>query len=878
MKRTFETALAILLLSTCCPTPTFTQEKVLPDSSRQYQLNFADSSGVGHPGARPFSDGEGSESPATTVARVQPVKSGLDAKVEYSARTIDSRDEGRVIYLLGDAKVQYKEIVIEAGKITINMDENILTAEAVPDSSLNSQDSTAAKKRGLPTFSDGKDKMTGEYMEFNFESEKGRITRGRTEFQKGYYFGDAVKRVDSDVFFVADGKYSTCDKDEPHYHFRGKKMKVIANDKVLAKPVVFFMGKIPLAIFPFAMFPTQESGRQSGIILPQYGSSPTEGRYLRNMGYYWATSDYLDMQFNMDFYEKTGILFRGKMNYALRYKFNGGLDGSFTHKNFPDGRRERRWNLLIRHSQTIDENTSFSVNANLQNSNTFYKELSDNRAERLNRQINSNATFSKRWGKGKNSLTLNVRQVKDLESGKESLTLPQLNFTRSRSALFLFKDDETGRTKRQPKWFNQIFYDYRTSVTNVINDDTTDSPPEDVRKANHRMSFSFTPTGKLFGVLGLNQSLTYEEDWFDNRKEDFTLIDSTNTFDSNKKSGFFRRYKYSYSANTSTNIYGTFPGIARVKAFRHKMSPSVGFSFTPDFTDKYYVAKKDTQGVVKQLDRFQGSPRGKSMNMNFRLNNLFQMKVTQGDKERVIKLFDVNFSSSYNFAADSLRLSNLSSSILANPTKNFGITMRTSHSFYRFDNTAARRVNRFVVPQLTSLSFDARWSLRGKENKAKNTAKGSRDPAAGEPLTVTQLGATGPQASGEYEDALSPMSAFSALDIPWRANLSFSYSINKTNPNFVSRTAYIDLSNVELQLTKNWRIGYRLRYDLKDTKVVDQRLSFYRALHCWEARFDWSPSGFSKGYYFIINIKAPHLRQVKLERRGGTTSVFNPFQ
>jgi len=791
------------------------------------------------------------KSSENTNSPIQPTSTGLEAKVDYSARVIDSRKPEGTIYLLGDAQVKYKDITIKAGKITIKWNENLLIAEAIPDTSV-----TGAVKKKLtqfPHFSDGKEKMVGEKMEFNFKSEKGRIIRGRTEFQKGHYFGDAVKIVDPDVFYVKGGRYSTCDLPEPHYSFKGQKMKVIANDKVLAKPVTLFMGKIPVAIFPFAMFPAQESGRSSGIILPQFGSSPTEGNYLRNMGYYWATNDYMDMQFTLDFYDRTGILFRGKTNYALRYKFTGGLDGSLTFKNFPDGRRERRWNLNVRHSQTIDENTRLSVNGSFVSNNSFYKEFSSNRSERLNRQIQSNATFSKRWGDGKNSLTLNLRQVKDVESGSETLTLPQLRYSRSRSALIPFKEDPGSREKKEPKWFNEIYYTYSTDMSNVMRDDTTSTPPEDTRQATHRLSFSHSPRAKLFDVIGFNQSMNYSEDWFDRRKTNFTLIDSTNQVTSEDESGFFRRYRYTYSAGANTNLFGTvYPGIFGITAMRHKMSPSVSFSFQPDL--------------------FSGSPRGETRSLNFTLNNLFQMKVGKGESERIVKLFDLNFSTGYNFAADSLKLRDLSSRVLANPAKALTLSANTTHTFYRFDDRVNTKVNEFIRPRLTSFRLDARWTLSG--GGGKNTNRNQTTP---DPVQVAEIGNTGIGASGEHDDRFAPESAFSALDIPWRANISLSYNVSKSNPDFVTKSAYFDLSNVEVQLTKKWRLGYRLRYDIEKKDIIDQRLSFYRDLHCWEARFDWSPTGFSKGFYFIINVKASHLRQLKWERRGGRSSVFSSF-
>lgn len=825
--------------------------------------------------------------------RIQPADIGIRATVNYSARTIDSRKSESIIYLIGDAEVKYKDITVKAGKITIRWNENLLIAEGIPDSlragEASPADSQQVKHKGLPVFTDGKETIVGEQMEYNFKSEKGRILRGRTQFQKGYYYGSAVKRVAASVFNVADGVYTTCDAEEPHFHFKSKKMKVIKDDKVIAKPVTFYLGKIPLAIFPFAMFSTKENGRQSGIIIPQFGTSPQEGRYLRNMGYYFAASEYMDMRLTMDFFERTGVLFRGHANYAKRYKFTGSLDGSFTDKDFGT-RKERRWNLGINHRQTIDENTSLAVNASFQSNSTFYRELSNNRNERLNRQIRSNATLTKRWGEGRNSLTVNLAQTKDIESKAETITLPKIQFTRSRSQIFPFKEAGSGRSKKDPKWYNYLQYDYKGFLGNEVRKDTTDKPDDIDRVVRHDVTLSYTNPKKLFGALSLSQSFVYDEDWFDRRDQDFTLVDSTNQFVSEQNKGFFIRRLFRYSASASTNLYGTFfPNVFSITALRHKMTPSISFSYRPDFSESswgYYETKKDAAGKERRLDRYGGTPNGKLMSMGFGMTNLFQMKLGKGQKEKKINLFNLNFRSGYNFAADSLKLSNLSTALRANPRRNISVSMSMNHSFYDFNPETGRTEKDFLFDKgglfnslrLNSLRFDMRWSLGGRSSRSgEGRGASTLDSVIDEGAPGILQRNAGPTAGGQYQDTFAPESAFSAFDIPWRATLAFSYGVNKSNPLNTTRTAYVDLSNVELQLTQKWRIGYRLRYDFERAEVVDQRISFYRDLHCWEARFDWNPSGIGEGYYFIVNIKAPHLRDLKVERRGGTTSIFKPF-
>jgi hypothetical protein len=201
--------------------------------------------------------------------------------------------------------------------------------------------------------------------------------------------------------------------------------------------------------------------------------------------------------------------------------------------------------------------------------------------------------------------------------------------------------------------------------------------------------------------------------------------------------------------------------------------------------------------------------------------------------------------------------------------------MGMTHSFYDYDMQTGRTVSRLLnldggLVRLVNLQFDARWTLSGQK-------KTDSEEMSSESELSRSYSAGGLSGSREFRDDLAPEQAFSALDLPWRATLSFSVNLNKFNPLDPRKTAYADLSNVEFQLTRNWRIGYRLRYDVVENEIVDQRFSFYRDLHCWEAHFNWSPSGISKGFYFKINIKAPHLQSAKYEQRGGSSSVFRPY-
>ena len=288
----------------------------------------------------------------STIVTVKPPAGQIEGDIQYEALVIDNLMTEKKTILLGNAKVVYLDMELRAAKITVDWENELMTAEGVLDSVwIKTEDGDSVKKEqltGLPEFTEAGDLITGEVMVYNFNTRKGRVLRGRTKYEDGYYLGNALKMIKPKVLNVADGQYTTCDRTErPHFHFRSNKMKIMVNDKVIAKPIILYLGNIPVLALPFIYFPI-EKGRHSGIVLPRYGVSSYEGRYLREFGYYWAASDYWDLKATLSYFEKSGVLFRGDLNYQVRYSMRGSLSGSWTRKDFQySGETQRLWDLTI---------------------------------------------------------------------------------------------------------------------------------------------------------------------------------------------------------------------------------------------------------------------------------------------------------------------------------------------------------------------------------------------------------------------------------------------------------------------------------------------------------------------------------------------------
>jgi lipopolysaccharide assembly outer membrane protein LptD (OstA) len=835
----------------------------------------------------------------------------VDTTISYEAHVVDNILDEHKTFLVGNALVKYKNINLQAEKITLDWDNNMLIAEGIPDTvwkkTSNPHDSIAVVEwKGTPVLNEGGTQTNGFQIRYNYKTEKGIMVRGRTDLEGGKYFGTQIKKVDNKVFNASYGTYTTCDREEdPHFHFAARRMKMIINDKVIAKPIIMYIGNIPVAALPFAIFP-HRTGRHSGLIVPRYGESAREGRYLRGLGYYWAPNDYFDAQATVDYYDKSGWLFRGGMNYAVRYNLSGSISGSLTRKNFASayssGYKDRRWDLRISHNQTIDPNTRLVASGNFISDTKFYNDLSANLSTRLRRELRSNATFSKNWPKHKLSLSANASQVHNLDNDITHTTFPQLTFRKGQAQIFKPKEDPRDRrrsgrrAKKDAKWYHSIYYGYNSSLLNsmkenlkIVNQDTTKERTT-TRRINHNLSFSMSSPKKYFGWLNLNQSAGYKEDWFD-ETDDYYWNQETGQIDSRKVKGFAARRTFNYSATATTKLYGLVaPNIWDIRAIRHVVTPSVTFSYQPDFSEDvwgYFQTITDTTGKSYQRDRFGGTPSGGTKRIGLGVRNLFQMKTGEGENERKADLFSLDFNTGFNFKAKQYKMSDISSSLRASPLKNFSLSANTMHSVYRFDPVKNSKINRYIVQdggwrkgdflRLTSFRFNASLRLQGRTQSRKKES-------AADSLGITMMGeelegvdylereeemSVLEEAAIQRGDRFEPDEVFRGIQIPWRVNLTFSYSLSKSNPNRTQRRYYVDISGAEVKLTRNWRIGYRAHYDIKEKLVTSHQFTFHRDLHCWEAQFIWVPSGPYKRFYFRINIKATHLRDIKLERGGG---------
>lgn len=861
----------------------------------------------------------------------------LDAEVQYQARDSIVFFADGTGFLYGEGQIKYlqtRPIQLNAEYIRFKLDSSVIYAVGGVDS--------IGNPVGNPIFKEGEDAYESKYMSYNFKTRKGYVKGVVTQQDEGYIVANETKMMEDKSFFMKGGKYTTCDNHEhPHFYLHITKGKMKPGSFVAAGPAYMVLADVPLPLaVPFGFFPITKR-YSSGVIVPTVGDENERGLFLKNGGYYWAINDYVDLEILGDIYTKGTWAVSLNSKYVLRYKFNGNLSVSYREdvrgeKNTKDYSKSKNFKLSWRHQQDpkASQYSSFSASIDFSTSgyNTSNIDNYYNPAEQSKNITSSSVNYTQRFPDSPWSISLNGSLTQRTQDSTISLTLPSLNVNMSQ--VYPFKRKKAVGKER---WYEKIRLSYTMTFSNSI--DTKESLlfkssfVKDWKNAiRHQLPISASFT--LFKYINLSLSQNYTERWYFNRIDrDWDIASQQEVADTTY--GFYRVYDFSSSASLSTKLYGYYTPLRKlfgdkVDRIRHVLTPSVSFSYHPDFGSplfKFYDTYTRTEVDKNSLDVISqeeityspyshgmyGVPgRGVSSTLNFSLQNNIEMKVkdrsdSTGMSYKKVSLID-NFKIDwgYNFAADSMNWSNLGVSIRLKLTKRFSLNLSGQFDPYRYvyndrGNIVRSNQLRWDYGQAmhfkgTRTSFSYTFNnntfkkktkeQKDKEDETENTAANNPldpnanqpvDPITGEPITDM----FGKDKEKNANDKLADDEGYTKIEIPWSFTINYSLGfVERMSKEFYSEK----LKAYKLQFTHNltfsgsiqptpkWRLNFSGSVDLNELKITQTSLSIYRDLHCWALSASVSPFGMYKSFLVTIGVNAAMLRDLKYEKRSDSSS------
>ena len=745
--------------------------------------------------------------------------------VRYEADRVTYDLSSGEMVLEGRVRLRYREVDLSAGRVVFHRERRLLAAEGAPDSTGRIVD--------LPIFRRAGEEVRGVRMTYDLRTGQGQVTEGRTTFERKVLHGATIRTGQDRTVRIRGGSLTTCDLDHPHTDFYCRDLKVIPDDKAIARSVLFRVGGFPVAWAPFYVFPIKQ-GRHSGILTPNFGGNARDGLFVTNLGYYFGSSDYWDATTSLSLRERGGALLRTDARYALRDRFNGALDVAFEARRSGGQTTGHGWRAEGEHYQRLGRLSTLRGSGSFLSDREFNRQNSSDLYDRLNRSLRSNLSYDRRWEGSGNSLQVIFLHEQDLETEETRfLSFPSITFRGGHRPLWKAAPSPgpsptRGGERGGRPWYETIFYSFNGGLTNGFT--RVKAPGEDAQRLDLAGGLSMSSQQQAFGWLHLTPGLTINQ-----------------RLSRNDQGAPTRQEGYAASTSMGTALYGLFrTHVGRLRAVRHVVRPSLSFSFSQDAT---------TQGGMFGFGgrRRAGDPR-RTLAMG--LGNTFQVKTEVDGKERRSDFATADLFTNYDFEAQGRGWSPLTLSAALKPDRRFDVRLNASADLYdeagRF--TPLRpHLNSLNVTSILRLAGrrEARGERRESEVGGRESGPGVYDPGFGFERDL-------------YADVVDSRQ-------PWQVTLTHYHTLTRFSGGS-SKTSVLKLG-AAFNLTGGWRFDYSINGSLApDRRLTAQTVSVYRSLHEWEMRVSWSPTGFNRGAYFKLNLK--DIPQFKIERRSGAMGGF----
>ncbi len=821
-------------------------------------------------------------------------KNGIDAPVKFSANDSMIYEAATgTAQLFGSSHVEYINMDLQSDKIYMVLDSSLVHATGSAD--------TLGNKYGTPVFKMGSDTYENDTMAFNFKTKKGLIQQVYTQQEDGFLTAEVAKRGPNGEVYLSHGKYTTCDDPHPDFYIAMSRGKMRPGKDVVFGPSYLVVCDVPIPLaIPYGFFPFTKS-YSSGFIMPTYGDETSRGFYLRDGGYYFAISDKMDLKLIGEIYTKGSWGVSTASNYRKRYRYSGSVFASYQNsvtgeKNMPDYSKTTSFKIQWTHRQDAKANPFSNLSASVNFATSSYER--NNLTSMYNPQTMTQSTRTSSVSYSTNfssiglslSTTMNLNQ--NMKDSTIAMTMPDLNISISR--FYPFKRKKMAGKER---WYEKISMSYTGHFSNSI--DTKEDKlmhSNIIKDWRNGMQHSIPISGNftILNYININPSFNFTDRTYTNKiMKSWDEVENKEVNDT--VYGFYNVYNWSMSLSASTKLYGFYIPSRKlfgdkIDRIRHVFTPSVSFSYSPDFSAKSYgyyetYQKTDAEGNVSLVEyspysgALYGVPgRGKTGSISFDMSNNIEMRIKSDEDtitgfKKVSIIDELGASMSYNMAAKTRPWSDLNTRIRLKLTKSYTFNLNAVFASYVYeaDSVGATprlsehttywgqgKIGRFQgMSQNLSYTISnekvakiIRWlkGERDEDDKKKDQQRNNLDDEYEDENDVEtnvdrdlEEGKHGAkrESAGKAE---TDEDGYMAFSLPW--SLSFGYGISMREDNNVKRFNYNTMRypykftqnlNVSgnIRISDGWNISFSSGYDFEYKKISMTTASLSRDLHCF---------------------------------------------
>ncbi len=794
--------------------------------------------------------------------------------IKYSANdTIHTNIKTREVYLSGNAKVQVDDVIITAGYVWIDLEKNEIKASYRFDKDSN--------KIELPSFTNGNEAVVSETIRYNMKTKKGFLKELTIKQDEFFFQMMDAKQHSNNEIHLKQGKLSTCDLINPHYHFQLSKAIIIPNERIVSGPLNLYINGIPTPLgIPFLIIPNQKR-QTSGLLFPEFVPLSQFGFGLQNLGYYIPINDNLQTSIYGNLYSRGSWGLRNDLDYAKKYGFSGKISLGFQQfrSGFPSNQNNNKVSVNWSHRKEVKSNPywDFSSNVNFISDNNSKNNLDPINPEYFNNSFNSDININRLFPGKPLTMGMKISVRQNSLAKNISLISPIINANLTR--IFPFKNSFKINNTEFKKTISRIGISYNMEAQNRSTFKDSLIQQADFGAISREFFNGVSQNATLQTTMGLfrntvkiNPIMNY------GNKINFQQIEKTyNSTTNNTNIDTLRRLgmaqEFNMSINMTSILYSYFRVIGKYKPLmRHLMTPSIGYRYVPKLNSLITSNAGVNQNTIvySPFERSvytAGNTQASSL-LTFGLNNSLELKV-KSEKDTLtgfkkIRLIDqFSLTGFYDFLKDSMQLSNIAMNLRISPASWINFVSNATFSPYSWDTISGKTTGAYAsakgqgIGRILNTSLTTSITLAPKSSRAK-------------------IAESGEQRNTNWDSdfnyfALHPEQAI-YFDIPWKISLSHVYSLNANQAiSNLSKEKFFQtqtlVMNGDVSFTKKWNISGNLNINVNSLKLTNAFISLNRNLHCWALSFYYVPVGGNRSFLLSIRNTSSIFKDAKIEFR-----------
>ncbi len=283
----------------------------------------------------------------------------INEPITVNGDRVEYLQEKKMVTASKNIVITYKDVTMTCDEITVNLD----TKDAVAEGNVKITQKDAY--------------FTGEKIYYNFEAKTGRVVNGYVNSEPFYGKAQEMEKLSEKEVRLERGYVTTCELEKPHYRIQARQVRIYMDDKVIAKHVLFFLGKVPIMYFPYYIQPLKERSAHATLFV---GQDKDWGYYgLSSYKYYF--SEICKGRFLLDYRTKKGLAYGIDNFYSTKTLGKGsarayGINENDSTTGDPvKGATSRfKGRLQLRHRWEMTDDTLMLAEINTQRDRDFIKD------------------------------------------------------------------------------------------------------------------------------------------------------------------------------------------------------------------------------------------------------------------------------------------------------------------------------------------------------------------------------------------------------------------------------------------------------------------------------------------------------------------------